>query len=82
MTENEVYEALTEVFHDIFADDTIALKPETNAEDIDDWDSFNHLNILAATEERFHIKLLTKEIDGLTNVGDIVKLVLLKSGRR
>jgi acyl carrier protein len=44
------------------------------------WDSFNHLNIVAGAEERFGVRLGTREIDGLRNVGDLARLILKKRG--
>lgn len=79
MTEAEVYRTLNELFRELFAEDTIELKPETTAEDIDGWDSFNHLNIVVAVEARFCIKLKTSEIEGMTQVGDMVRLILAKT---
>jgi acyl carrier protein len=78
VTEADVYAGLTEVFHELFADDTIVLTPETTAADVDGWDSFNHLNIIVAVEMRFGIKLQTNEIEGLNNVGDMVRLIMAK----
>ncbi len=79
MTEPEVYAILTELFHELFADDSIVLTPDTTADDVSGWDSFNHLNIIVAVETRFGIKLQTNEIEGLTNVGDMARLILTKT---
>jgi len=70
---------MTELFHDLFSDDTIALKPGTTAADIDGWDSFNHLSVIVAVETQFGIKMTTREIDNLKNVGDIVAVIQSKS---
>jgi acyl carrier protein len=78
VTEPEIYATLNEVFRELFADDGIVLKPETTADDIEGWDSFNHLNIIVAVESRFGIRLNTREIEGLTNVGDMVRLIQAK----
>jgi len=51
--EADVYTGLNELFHELFADDGIVLKPETTANDIDGWDSFNNLNIMVAVETRY-----------------------------
>jgi acyl carrier protein len=75
MTDAEIYEQLTEVFHDIFDDPTLVLKPETSAADIPDWTSFIHINLIVATEDRFRVKFSTTEIERLKNVGDLVALV-------
>jgi len=80
VTEPEVYAVLTEVFQELFADESIVLTPTTTADDVEGWDSFNHLNIIVGVESRFRIRLQTREVEGLTNVGDMVKLILAKTG--
>jgi acyl carrier protein len=81
MTEADVYAGLTEIFHDLFGDYALVLTPSTSAADIAAWDSFNHINIMAAAEERFGVKLSTREIESLANVGDLARLILAKRGR-
>jgi acyl carrier protein len=80
MTDAEIYQQLTEVFHDIFDDPTLVLKPETSAADIADWTSFIHVTIIAATEDRFGVKFSTADIERLKNVGDLAALVRSKQG--
>ena len=75
MASQEIYKQLTEIFRDLFDDDTIVLTPETTAADIEGWDSFNHINLIVATEARFGIKFRTAELEGLHNVGHLVRLV-------
>jgi acyl carrier protein len=79
MTEAEVYEGLTEIFRDLFADEAITLRASTAAADVDGWDSFNNLNIIAAAEERFGVKLRAREIEKLDNIGSLVRLILAKA---
>lgn len=71
----EIYSRLTEIFHDIFDDNSIKLTPETTANDIEDWDSFNHINLIVAIESRFHIKFKTAELESLHSVGHLVALI-------
>jgi acyl carrier protein len=78
MTEAQIYEQLTELFREIFSDDDIILKPETTAADIDGWDSFNHISIIVSVETRFGIKMETREIEGLNNIGTLVAIILKK----
>ena len=78
MTEAEVYAGLTEIFRELFGDETIALKPSTSAADVEGWDSFNHINIIAAAEERFGVRVGAREIEALASVGDLVRLILAK----
>lgn len=75
MTEQEIFEELSAVFRDVFDDETIALRPETTADDIDGWDSQAHVTLVVATEMRFGIKFRTAELESLRNVGDFVRLI-------
>ena len=75
MTEQEILQDLTAVFRDVFDDDTLTLKPETIADDIDGWDSQAHVTLVVATEMRFGIRFRTAELESLHNVGDFVRLI-------
>jgi acyl carrier protein len=70
-----IYEQLTDLFREIFADDDIALKPETTSRDIEGWDSFNHLTVLVAVETKFGVKMRTDEFDKLVDVGALVTAI-------
>ena len=48
----------------------MVLTPTLSARDVPGWDSFKQIEIMVSTEERFGIKLNTREIDGLKCVGD------------
>jgi acyl carrier protein len=81
MSEADVYAGLTEIFHDLFGDETIKLAAATTAADVAGWDSFNNINIIAAAEERFGVKISAREVDKLGNVGSLVALILAKLQR-
>ena len=53
MQEAEIYSGLTNIFHDIFNDDSIVLRPDLTADDVADWDSFSHINLIVTIESRF-----------------------------
>ena len=82
MTDPEIYSRLQKVFSDIFDDWHGELKPETSAADIPDWTSFNHVNIIVATEQAFAIRFSTSDIEGLKNVGELVTLVKAKLAKK
>ena len=44
MNKEEVYSDLNEVFKDVFDDETITVNENTTADDIEMWDSFEHIN--------------------------------------
>lgn len=80
MTTDQIYAELTEIFRDLFDDDSLVLTPETAAVDVPGWDSFNHINLIVATEARFKIKFQTAEVESLRNVGHLVQVISSKIG--
>ena len=75
MKQSEIYEKLTAIFRDILDEEDLVLTPELNASDIAAWDSFNHVNIIVATEAAFGIKFKSSEVEELKNVGELVSLI-------
>ena len=76
MTREEVYENLNEVFQYVFDDDSITVQDETTANDIEDWDSFEHINLVIAVEKRFQVKFTVGEANEMKNVGEMVDIIL------
>jgi len=68
-------ERLTILFQEIFFDESIVLTLNTNANDIDGWDSFAHLNIIMSVEQKFNIEISDVEAPTLKNIGDLVSLI-------
>ncbi len=71
----ETMEILNGIFREVFADDSLQVKKETSADDIDDWDSLSHLNLVIAVEMKFGVKFALGELQSLKNVGDMADLV-------
>ena len=67
--------ALTNIFHDIFDDDTIVLRPDLSAADVDGWDSLAHVRLLLTIERKLGIKFNAVEAGKLKNVGELIELV-------
>ena len=78
MTDAEIYAGLTELFHDVFGDDSIVLTPQTSAEQVRGWDSVKMVTIILGVEQHFDVKLRSREVDRLKNVGDLAELVKSK----
>lgn len=75
MTENEIIPSLTKVFRNVFDDDTIVITRRTTANDIDDWDSLEHINLIAAVERRYRIRFTMKEVSSMKNVGEMIDII-------
>jgi acyl carrier protein len=80
LTTEQIYTQLTEIFRDLFDDESIVLTPEMTAAAIPEWDSFNHINLIVAIESRFKIKFKTAEVESLHNVGHLVQVIQSKLG--
>ena len=67
--------ALTKIFHDVFDDDSIVLRPDLSAADVEGWDSLAHVRLLLTIERKMGIKFNAVEAGKLKNVGELIELV-------
>ncbi len=81
MTTEQVMARLTEVFRNVFDDDDIVLTANTSAKDIEDWDSLEHINLIAAVEKEFKMRFTVKEVSGMKNVGEMAQIVCERAKR-
>ncbi len=75
MTDTEILDQLTQIFRDVFGDDTIVARPDMSAEDIPEWDSMNHITIIAQVEADFRVRFKTAEIEEMRNVNDLIRAI-------
>ena len=78
MSQSDIYETLNDIFRDVFDDPSLAVTSQMSAKDVPEWDSFNHINIIVAAEQRFGVKFRTAEIDTLRTVGEFADLIARK----
>ncbi len=76
MEREEVMEKLNEIARDIFDDEELELTDDTIAADVDGWDSLRHLSLMNEIENEFEIRFEMKEVQGLSNVGELVDVIL------
>ena len=79
---DEIFERLNTVFRDFFDDEDIELDEETTADDIDDWDSLNHITLMAAVEDEFGIRFTMGEVSGMKNVGEMAQIIKDRAEKR
>ena len=75
MDTREIFERLDRVFQDVFDDDTLHVTPKTTADDIEDWDSLEHITLISAVEREFRIKFKMGEISSMKNVGEMASII-------
>jgi acyl carrier protein len=79
MTEIEILSKLTGIFRDVFDDETLVARPELTAHEVDRWDSLSHIDMILLVEEAFGVRFRTREIADLMNVGDLVRLIGIRT---
>jgi len=72
MERKEIFEKLTEIFRDVMDNDEIILDEETTAEDIEEWDSLAHVQLIEKIQAVFGIKFSAKEMNSWEDVGEFV----------
>lgn len=71
----EIIHQLQEIFREIFDDDDLIITSDTTADDIEDWDSLTHMQLIVAIEKKFGIKFTTSEIKKAANVGEFIDII-------
>jgi acyl carrier protein len=78
MEKSEILKTVNAIFIDTLDDENIVLTDETTANDIDEWDSLNHIQLVVAIERHFKIRFASNEILAWNNVGEMVNSIALK----
>ena len=81
MERQEIFEKLNEIFEDVLdLDETLNLTDTTSADDIEEWDSLSHIQLIVAIEKEFKLKFTSLEIMKWNNVGEMVDSMIQKLG--
>ena len=78
MTRKEVFNGVQDIFRDIFDEDDMVIEDKTNSDDVEEWDSLNHINLVSVIEKEFKIKFTLEKLSTLNNVGSIIDSALEK----
>jgi len=75
MDREAIKEKLQTIFRVVFDDNTIELSDAMTAEDVEEWDSLNHINLIVAVEKEFGIRFTTREVYAANTVGEFVDML-------
>ena len=78
MTIEEIMNKVTVIINDTFETE-YTIEASTSAEDIDEWDSISHIELISKLEEGFSVHFGLGELQDLKNVGDMADLIKEKS---
>lgn len=72
MERNQILAEVQEIFRDTLDNEEITLTGATTANDVEEWDSLTHIQLIVAIEKHFMLKFTSKEILSWQNVGEMV----------
>jgi acyl carrier protein len=75
MPATDTLETVRQIMEDVLNIDDLSISPETTAKDVKGWDSLRHVRLVMTIERKFKIKFKNSEIEGLMNVGDLVRAI-------
>ena len=78
MEKNEILKKVNEIFIDVLDNEGIVLTGTTTANDVEDWDSLTHIQLVVAIEKGFKIRFTSKEIQSWNNVAEMIDCIDLK----
>lgn len=81
MNEKQIIQRLNYVFQEVFDDDSIRINRNTTADDIDDWDSLEHITLISAVESEFRMRFKMHEVSTMKNVGEMIDIIAQRAKR-
>ena len=75
MNRDQIFKHVQDIFRDIFDDVDLIIHDSTNSDEIEDWDSLNHINLVSAIEKEFNIRFALGELQTLKDVGAMIDLM-------
>jgi len=78
MTREMLFDGVQDIFRDIFDEEDMVIEDKTRSDDVEEWDSLNHINLVSAIEKEFEIRFALEELMALKDVGSMIDLMVKK----
>ena len=72
MTKEKIIKEVNNIFIDVLDDKDIVITETTTSDDVDDWDSLNHIHLVVAIEKHFKLRFTSQEIQSWNDVGEMI----------
>ena len=72
---DDILAQLQPIFRDVLDQPTLTVTRDSSGNNVDDWDSFAHINLVMSVERHFKIKFALGELQELKNVGEMTDLI-------
>lgn len=77
MDRSEILRQVNAIFIDTL-DEEVTIEEVTTANDVEEWDSLTHIQLVVAIEKHFKIRFTAKEIQSWNNVGEMITCIIEK----
>lgn len=78
MEKNQILAEVQEIFREVLDNEEIVLNNATTADDVEEWDSLTHIQLIVAIEKHFNIRFTSREILSWQNVGQLIDSIANK----
>lgn len=75
MEKTEILEKVQDIFRDVLDNEDIVLNRNDSADDIEEYDSLSHVQLVVAIEKEFNIKFSSKDILSWDNFGEMLDCI-------
>lgn len=66
---------IQEVFNRVFTESPLVISANTLKQDVEQWDSLGHLNLILELEDAFDLSLDTDDIINIKSIQDIISVL-------
>ena len=78
MNRLDLLHQLQDIFREVLANTAIQLSETTTADDIAEWTSLTHVQLINTIEEKMNVHFSVREMMGWQNVGEIIDSIEAK----
>ena len=75
MDKKIIFNCIQDIFRDIFDEESLIIDFNTSPEDIENWDSLNHILLLNSVQEEFNIRIDLEEMQLINDVSALIKII-------
>ncbi len=78
MSSEDLLAGVQDVFRDVFDEPEMIITRHSSADNVEDWDSLTHVNLVTAIEKKYKVKFALGELQELKDVGELLDLLAKK----
>ncbi len=75
---SEILKKLNDIFIDVLDNENLKLTESTTANDVEEWDSLSHIQLIVALEKSFKIRFNAAEVRNWKDIGEMCQSIKSK----